>query len=118
MSVTLRILLIVVSLITAFWILRKIRKNKVKQEDATYWICFAFILMIMGIFPQISFKLAELLGIQSPANFIFLLVIFMLVEKILTLSIQVSTLQNKLEILTAEVALRTKGNEEKKEEEK
>ena len=87
MSVTLRVLLLVASLVTAVWILRKIRKNRVKQEDALYWLCFAFMLAIFGIFPGLSFIMSSILGIQSPANFIFLAIIALLMEKLLSLSI-------------------------------
>lgn len=36
MTVTLRIFLIIASLLTVIWILRKIRKMKVKMEDAIF----------------------------------------------------------------------------------
>ena len=105
-------MLIVISLVTAVWILRKIRKNRVKQEDAAFWICFAVILAILGMFPQISYSMTRILGIQSPANFVFLMIIALLLEKLLTLSIQVSLLESKMEVMVAELALRSK--EEKK----
>ncbi len=40
MSDTLKGLLIIASVLTVGWILRKIRKNKVKMEDAIFWIFF------------------------------------------------------------------------------
>lgn len=113
MSTVLRTLLLFASVLTAIWILRKIRKNRVKQEDAVYWICFAIILAIFGIFPQISFNMARLLGIQSPSNFVFLAVICLLLEKLLSLSIQLSLLETKVETMAAELALRCKSIEEK-----
>lgn len=118
MSTTLRILLLIASLVTAVWILRKIRKNRVKQEDALYWLCFAFMLAIFGIFPGLSFIMSSILGIQSPANFIFLAIIALLMEKLLSLSIQVSALENKLEIMAAELALRCKNMEDEIEKNK
>ena len=118
MSTTLRVLLLIASLVTAVWILRKIRKNRVKQEDALYWLCFAFMLAIFGIFPGLSFIMSSILGIQSPANFIFLAIIALLMEKLLSLSIQVSALENKLEIMAAELALRCKDMEDEIEKSK
>lgn len=118
MSTTLRVLLLIASLVTAVWILRKIRKNRVKQEDALYWLCFAFMLAIFGIFPGLSFIMSSILGIQSPANFIFLAIIALLMEKLLSLSIQVSALENKLEIMAAELALRCKNMEDEIEKNK
>ncbi len=54
MSDTLKGLLIIASVLTVGWILRKIRKNKVKMEDAIFWIFFAAILLLLAIFPEIS----------------------------------------------------------------
>lgn len=96
MSPTLRVLLVVASIFTVIWILWQIRKFKVKMEDAIFWTFFAFILLILAIFPEISFWLSRLLGFISPANLIYLVVIFLLVEKIFTLSIVVSQLEEKI----------------------
>ena len=52
MSDTLKGLLIIASVLTVGWILRKIRKNKVKMEDAIFWIFFAVILLLLAIFPE------------------------------------------------------------------
>ena len=115
MSVILRIILLTVSVLTAIWILRKIRKNRVKQEDAMFWICFAIMLAALGIFPQISFTMARLLRIQAPVNFVFLSIIAILIYKLFTLSIKVSFLESKIEIMAAELAIRCKDIEDNME---
>ena len=115
MSIVLRFLLLALSVLVAAWILRKIRKCKVKQEDAVYWVCFAVVLALLGVFPQLAYKAANLLGIQSPANFVYLIIIFLLLEKLLSVSIQVSMLESKVEIMAAELAIRCKDIEESKE---
>lgn len=107
MSITLRILLLVAAFATAGWILYKIRRLKVKMEDAIFWMIFAAILCILGLFPEISYWLTSKLGIISPANLIFLVIIFLLLEKVFTLSIIVSQLEEKITVLSAEVALRS-----------
>lgn len=107
MSDTLRVLLFFAALVTVGWILYKIRKLQVKMQDAIFWIVFAGILLIMGIFPQVCYWLTGVLGIMSPANLIFLVVIFLLIEKIFTLSIIVSQLEEKISVLSAEIALRS-----------
>ena len=76
MTLFFRILLLIVAVLTGIWILRKIRKCKVRQEDAVFWICFSGVLIILGSFPEIAYWASDLLGIQSPANFIFLIIIF------------------------------------------
>lgn len=112
MSVTLRVLLVVGALVTTIWILRKIRKMKVKMEDAIFWMCFAGVLMILALFPEISYKLTTMFGVMSPSNLIFLVMICILFEKVFTLSILVSQLEEKVTILSAEVALRSHGAED------
>ena len=113
MTVTLRIFLIIASLLTVIWILRKIRKMKVKMEDAIFWLIFSALIIILAIFPEISYWLSKILGIESPANLVFLFVICLLLEKIFTLSIITSQLEEKVSILSAEVALRPQDEEKK-----
>lgn len=112
MSDTLRVLLLVAAVMTAVWILYKIRKLKVKMEDAIFWIIFAGILCVLGMFPQVTYWLTYKIGILSPANLIFLVVIFLLVEKVFTLSIIVSQLEEKIAVLSAEVAVRSHAQEQ------
>ena len=107
MSNTLRVLLFAAALFTAYWIFHKIRKLKVKMEDAIFWVVFALILCVLGLFPQITYWMTGIIGIMSPANLIFLVIIFLLIEKVFTLSIIVSQLEEKVTVLSAEVALRS-----------
>ncbi|MCD7819571.1 MAG: DUF2304 domain-containing protein [Lachnospiraceae bacterium] len=116
MSVTMRVLLLVFAVLTGGWILYKIRKLEVKMQDSIFWVVFAGILLIMGIFPQLCYWLADLLGVMSPANLIFLVVIFLLMEKIFTLSIIVSQLEEKITVLSAEIALRSNAADKRLDE--
>ncbi len=120
MSDTLRMILFVGAVLTAYWILMRIRKLKVKMEDAIFWVVFALILCILGLFPELTYRLTALFGVQSPANLVFLVIIALLLEKVFTLSIIVSQLEDKITVLSAEVAIRSqaakKENEDLKEE--
>lgn len=90
MSNMLRVVLMLSALITVVWILRKIYKCKVKLKDAIFWFCMALILAVLGIIPEIAYWCARVIGVQAPVNFIFLLIIALLIDKIFTLSIIVS----------------------------
>lgn len=107
MSNILRCMLIIASVIIVYWILHKIRKSKVKMEDAIFWMIFSAILIILAIFPQIVYCLSYFLGVLSPANLIFLVIICILVVKVFSLSISVSLLEEKVSIMSSEVAIRT-----------
>ncbi len=67
------------ALLTFGLILRKIRKAEVTIADSTFWFLFALSLVLMGVFRQIPFFFAELFSIESPANFVFVYVIAVLV---------------------------------------
>lgn len=116
MSATLRVVLMLSAVITVVWILRKIYKCKVKLKDAIFWFCMAALLAIFGIAPEIAYWCAHVIGIQAPVNFIFLFILALAMEKIFTLSIIVSQLEDKITILSAEVALRTHDDRQKIEQ--
>ena len=86
------------------------------MEDAIFWVIFAGILCILGLFPQVTYWMTDLIGIMSPANLIFLIVIFLLMEKVFTLSIIVSQLEEKITVLSAEIALRSHSADARLEE--
>ena len=105
MSVALRILLIVVSVMNTLNILRRIRKSKLQIEYSIFWLLFSMVLIVISVFPQIVIKLAQLIGFQSPANLVFLLVIFALMFKSFQSTLEISQLQYKIEELTQKIAL-------------
>lgn len=119
MSQGLRICMLIAGVVTAMWLAYRIRKSKLRTEDAIYWICMAAFMLVVGIWPKVIYRLAKFLGIQSPINCLFLIIIALLIEKLFTVSIQLSQLQEKFEELVAEVALRTqdkKHNQDDKED--
>ena len=117
MSKVLRIVLLIMAAMTAWVIMRKIRKSQLKMKDAIFWVVFGAILLVLAICPQISYFMADILGIISPANFIFLMIIALLCEKLLTVTIELSQLEEKVEIMAAEIAIRTQKTEQKMSEE-
>ena len=112
MSIVLRIALIVVCVTACGYVLRKIRRAQMEIDDAIYWIVVSIVLVIISIFPQIPDFFSDLLGIQSPSNFVFLSVIFVVILKLFSLSLEVSTLKQKLKSTIQNVAIREKELEE------
>lgn len=113
MSIILRLILLTVSLITFFYIVRKIRKSQVQLTDVSFWVLFSFVLVIIAVFPSIAYFMAGLLQIMTTVNFIFLAVIFLLLLQLFLLSIKVSKMESKMKELAGEVALQNYGKDEK-----
>lgn len=101
-----RIVLIVASMMTLFGIVRKVRNSKVQIESSLFWIGFSGLLFVLSIFPGIAEFVADVLGIYSTVNFIFLFVIFVLLINQFFTSIKISQLENKIKELTQEIAVR------------
>ena len=105
MSLILRIVLIVVSILVTVFVIRKIRKTQLHIDDAIYWVFFALILVLFSIFPEIAIFSSELLEIESPANFVFLCMIFFLMIKLFSLAIELSIQKQRLNRLVQRLAL-------------
>lgn len=113
MSIALRSLLLIASIFTFLYIVRKLRKSQLQVMDTVFWIVLATILIVLSIFPQIAYWIADILGVQSPVNFIFLLIIFMLMIRNFLLTIKVSQLEDKLKTLVEELAIRENASRKK-----
>ncbi len=105
MSMMLRIFLIAASLLTTAAILHKIRRSKVQIEDAIFWVLFSGTLILFSVFPQVAYLMANLVGIQAPSNFIFLLVIFLLLVKVFAMTVRISQLEAKFRELVQKMAI-------------
>ena len=105
MSTTLRIVLIVASVLATAYALGKIRKAQLNIDNAFYWIIFSTLLLIMSIFPQIPMFLSEFLGIESPSNFVFLFMIFIILIRLFTNSIELSVQKHRLNNLIQRIAI-------------
>lgn len=116
MSIVLRITLLVAAMFSCVWIIHRIRRAQVRLEDTLFWIMAAVMLAVLGLFPELSYWMAGKLGIQSPANFIFFIMICLLFEKVLTMSILHSQMEEKYINMAAEMALRCKDLEKQIEE--
>jgi hypothetical protein len=73
-------------------------------DDALFWIVVSIHLVFVSIFPGIASFFSKLVGIESPANAVFLVIIFLLLTKLFGLSVQVSQLNQKIRALSQEMA--------------
>ena len=106
MAWPLRVLLIAGAFFILVFVLNKIRRNQLFTSDAVFWFLFSACLVIAAIFPQIIYWLTALLGVESPANLVFLLVLAILIFKMLVYSVEVAHLRLKMMQLAEHVAIR------------
>lgn len=110
MTLVLRIFLVLCSILTCAYAIRRIRSSGVDINDTIFWIVFSFYLLIISIFPSIMSFFSRLLGFQAPVNMVFLSVIALLVYKCFTLSIKLSALEIKLKTLAGHMSIDRHSN--------
>ena len=114
LSWPLRVLLFIGS-VTVFTIISEcIRKKQIQLKDGIFWILFSFLLILISFFPVLAVWASRILGIQSPSNCVFLILIFLLGCHQFFLTIRISQLEMKINRLIQSVAIyRTREDEEK-----
>lgn len=105
MSMTLRIVLVLVSLFVLLFVMKRVRSSKIKLEDSMIWILFSGVLFFLSIFPGIFDFLADLAGVYSTVNFVFLFFIFALLLLCFNLSMRISQADTKIKELTQLLAI-------------
>ena len=114
----LRIVLFVGSVVVFILISQSIKRKKIVMRDGIFWIVFSFLLVLVSVFPSLAVWASQILGIQSPANCVFMVIIFLLGYHAFLLTIRVSQLEMKNTKLVQKVALDKAVEAEEKTDEK
>lgn len=107
------IFLLLGSILTFIYIIKKIINHKMQIRDAVQWILWTFFLIIISIFPKIITFISYILGIQDNVHTIFLIIIAYLYIMLFLHSSKISKQSEKIKELTQELALFKKENVEK-----
>lgn len=112
MTITLRIILIISSIIAFLLCITKIKQAKLKVNNAVIWMIGSMLLILMSIFSQAVEWLSEKLGFMAPVNFVFLVMIAFLLIQTFINNLMISSLNEKIKDLNHYIAL--KEHEEEK----
>ncbi len=108
MTFTLRIVLIIGSLISFILCITKIKQSKLKVENSVIWMIGNILLIIMSIFSNAVEWISDKLGFMAPVNFVFLIIIgFLLIQTFID-NIRISALNEKIKDLNHYIALKEK----------
>ena len=105
MGTPLRCFLILVSFLILLYVIRRIKKAAFDISDSLFWLIISVLLIVLAIFPGIALWASGLLGIESPANFIFLCGIIILFIRTIMQDQKICTLRKKLTTFAQYVAL-------------
>mgnify|MGYP004530097613 FL=1 len=111
MSITLRIVLIISSILAFILCVRKIKKSELKIENSIIWLLGSLLLILMSIFSNAVTWISSVLGFEAPVNFVWMCAIGFLLIEIFLDNIRISNLNEKVKNLDHYIAL--KENKEK-----
>ena len=120
MSIMLRILLISMSVLSLVYVVWRIRNSKRQIEYALFWIVLAALMIVLSIFPQIVYWITIKMGMISAANVVYLFIIAILLLKVFMMTIELSSLENKVRELVQQLGIdeKERADERKAQEQK
>lgn len=116
MSLTLRIILLIGSIISCILCVRRIQQAKLKVEHSITWMLGSFALVLMSIFEGAVNWFATKLGFIASANFVFLVIITFLLIQVFIFNLRISELNEKVKNLNHYIALKEHTDAHKEEE--
>lgn len=106
MALSLRIILLLGAIWLLFYVLSSVRRSRMRTVDSFFWIAVAVLFVVLGIFPGLVIGLSKCIGVESPANLLFLLVVFLLIVHIFAMDRKIAKLQHQLQEMVQRTAIR------------
>ena len=110
-----RLLVVILAIAILALVIDLMRRSVLREKYAVVWFLTALTFMIFAIWPAFATRISSSLGFETPSNFIFGLIIILLLGVVMQLSLEVGKLEDKVQTLADESALQNKkiGNGEK-----
>ena len=105
MSVATYILGIVAALVTLFVVIELLRRRRLRERHAIWWLIAGTLALIVGIFPGILTWASQVLGVGLPTNLVFFVSIAILVLVCIQHSAELTDLESKTRTLAESVTL-------------
>lgn len=105
MSISLRLGLVIVSLVLLMVVLMQLRKRRIPVKYSLVWMLSSLIILLIAIVPNIFSIIAKYLGFETMSNLVIAMFIFILLMISLTLTVIVSGQRKKITLLIQEVSM-------------
>lgn len=115
MTSTLLIALIGITIIYLFLIVTAVRKRKMQNSIAVFWILTGFLLIVAIAIPNLIESISDFLGFEQTSNMIFCLTIFIAFCILLYLTMLISKQDKKCIVLIQEISIMKKKMNELEE---
>lgn len=117
MTITLRIILIISSILSFILCIKKMRQAKLQVTNSIIWMIGSIVLILMSIFSDAVAWISTKLGFMAPVNFVFFIMIVFLLIQVFANDIRTSIMNEKIKNIDHYIALKEKEREEEKRDE-
>ena len=107
MSTATYILGIVAALLTLGVVIEMLRRRRLRERHAIWWLIAGVLALIIGVFPQVLVWASGVVGVEVPTNLIFFVSVFILFLVCIQHSAELTDLEDKTRVLAEESALQT-----------
>jgi hypothetical protein len=105
LSTTAYFLGIISSILALALVIEMLRRRRLRERHAIWWLIAGIMAVIVGIFPQSLVWASNLLGIEVPTNLVFFVSILVLFFVALQHSSELTSLESKTRKLAENVTL-------------
>ena len=99
------ILGLVGSIVTLAVLFEMLRRQRLREKYAVFWVIVALFTLLVAIFPRLLTWAAELIGVAVPANLLFFVASMVLLLVSIHHSYELGRLEDRTRTLAEEVAL-------------
>lgn len=105
MTTLFRAEMFVLALVFLIYIFRTVNKKHLQMRFSVVWILVALGLMVLALFPGLVIGLTALVGMEVPANLLYLGAIFVLLVICFSHTVQLSAQAEKIKALVQLISL-------------
>lgn len=112
MSVSLKIVLVVIVLLYILCIIKSVKEKNMRIQYLVLWIFIGVVMTISLLIPNFVENISKAIGFEMPINMIFSFSIFLIMYIIFGLTMLISKEQNKNTMLIQEISILKKRIDE------
>ena len=115
MSTRLQIALLFGLAVYHYILFQMLKKKRLNLKYSLLWIFSGFLMLIAALFPKLLVLVSKCVGISTPSNTLFAIILFFMMVILMTLTAIVSELNEQVKRLTQTIALLEKRVREKEQ---
>ena len=112
MSTGLQIVLLIGALSMLIYVFRGVRKSSLKAQETFFWLLLTVVFVLLSIIPGIAEIFSSWLGVSSPVNLVYLIVIFLLLVKLFMMDRKTAKMEHQMTQLVQSIAIRNLDQEQ------